>query len=209
MITRGAFIEQMLRDAYGTQPNDDASLTYNLVNVWVNEGIGLAVKQNWKDSYQLEGAGYINNSFYLTLKSLAVVPDETFLYKITLPEIPYALGKNEGIDSLIFKDSLQRLSADAIPLSSSQVSYAYQMREIPNKLLYWQESQFIYCRTTIPLNNYTATIRLISGGDSTNLDSVLNVPSDYLPVISGYVSKMLLLQRQQAKVQQTNDGVEN
>ncbi len=207
MTTRGQFIEQCLRAVYGEQPNDDASLTENLVNIWVNEGIGLAVKQNWKDDVVLEGIAYMNNSFYLTLKSLAIVTDETFLYKITLPEIPYAVGKNEGVASLKFKDSTGQISYDAVPLSTNQVSYAQQMRQIPNKILYYSESQYLYAMSTIPLYNMTATVRMVSGGDSGDLDSVLNVPSDYLPILSQYVIKNLMAQRAASKQQQVNDGV--
>ena len=36
---------------------------------------------------------------------------------------------------------------------------------------------------------------MISGGDSTNLNSVLNVPDDYVPVIFDYCAKMLLAER--------------
>jgi hypothetical protein len=55
------------------------------------------------------------------------------------------------------------------------------------------------------LNQYTATITIISGGDSTNLSSTLNVPDDYIPGIVDYVTKALMMARQQIQ-DNANDG---
>ncbi len=48
--TRYIFIEKILRAVYGEQPHDDSNITFNLANVWLNEGIGIAAKQNYKDN---------------------------------------------------------------------------------------------------------------------------------------------------------------
>jgi len=58
------------------------------------------------------------------------------------------------------------------------------------------------------LSQYTASVTLISGGDSSNLSSTLNVPSDYIPSITSYVMQSLMLERKQPQ-DQTNDGVSN
>ncbi len=208
-MTRGAYIEQMLRDVYGEQPNDDAALTENLVNIWVNEGIGIAIKQSWKESAALEGITYLNNAFYLTITGLAVtaVNQVDLVYKMTLPQIPYSLGRNEGIASLRLADSSGNTSYDTVPLSTNQVAYAYQMRAIPNKLLYWNESQFLYIRSAVPLFKMTGTVRMVAASeDASDLDSVLNLPDDVLAICTQYVTKMLMAQRQQAKMQTVNDG---
>ena len=49
-MTRNNLIERILRQVYGEQPNDDANITVNLVNQWINDGLELAAKQNYKDS---------------------------------------------------------------------------------------------------------------------------------------------------------------
>ena len=46
-MTRNAFIERILRQIYNGQPSDDSNITYNLVNQWLNDAIGLAVKKNY------------------------------------------------------------------------------------------------------------------------------------------------------------------
>ena len=71
-MLRTTYIERLIRQVYGSQPNDDSEITFNLVNAWINEGIGIAVKKNYTDSLQLDGIAYINNSFYSTFAGLAI-----------------------------------------------------------------------------------------------------------------------------------------
>lgn len=195
-MTRSALIEQILRHVYGEMPTDDSNITKNLVNVWIQEAIGLAVKQNWKDSIQLDGVTYINNSFYTTFKALPLVPYEQFTYQVTLPQIPFGIGKDEGIGSFTIVDSANNISYDALPISQNQVAYYRMLPQIPNKIIYYSEGLFAYVISTLLLSTgFTARVKMVSGGDSTNLDSVLNVPDDYINIIFDYCSKMLLAER--------------
>jgi hypothetical protein len=206
-MTRQQLIEQILRQVYGTQPSDDASITPNLVNQMINQGIGLMVKQNYRDAVQLDGVGYINNSFYTTFKGISVTQDENFVWKLTLPQVPFAIGKNEGISTLQFKDSQGEISRPVVWLSQDQVTYFQSLQTPPNKILASQQGTFVYVYSTLILNQYTATVTIISGGDSTNLNSTLNVPDDYIPGIIDYVTKALMLSRQQIQ-DNANDGVD-
>lgn len=207
--TRAEIIERIIRKVYGEQPNNDAAITYNLVNKWIEDGIAAAAKLNYKEALQLDGIGYVNNSFYLTFKNIAFTEDEQFQFIGTLPQIPLGIGKNEGISSVRIKDSLNNVSFDVLPLSQSEWTYARSMPPIPNKLLYKSEGQSIYVLTTLLLNiGYTATVSMISSGDDRNLDSVLNVPQEYIPAIIEYCSNMLLQERQVPK-DVTNDGQDN
>jgi hypothetical protein len=206
-MTRQQLIEQILREVYGGQPSDDASITPNLVNQYINQGIGLAVKQNYKEAIQLDGVGYVNNSFHTTFKGLAISKDENFLWKLTLPEVPMGVGQNEGVSNLRLKNGDGQISLDCIPLSINQKGYASTMKTIPNKLLYYTEGSTAYILSTLTLSQYTATATLISGGDS-SLTSTLNVPADYIPTITAYVIQALMIERKQPQ-DQTNDGVSN
>jgi hypothetical protein len=206
-VTRYQFIEKILRDVYGDMPNDDSVITFNLVNIWLSEGIGLAARKNATDNIQLEGVSFVNNSFYSSFKGLSITNDSTFLYKVLLPEVPIGIGKNEGVASLKFINGSQK-SPDAIPLSANQVGYVDGMRLIPNKVLYWSEGDFLYIKSITNITQYTANIRLISGGDSSNLDSTLNVPPDYLPLITDYIVKNLMMSRS-GQNDKINDGVDS
>jgi len=208
-MIRIQLIEQILREVYGTQPTDDSSITYNLVNQYINQGIGLAVKQNYKDAIQIDGLGYVNNSFYTTFKGLTITQDETFLWKATLPQVPIAIGQNEGVSNLKVKDNTGKLlGIDCIPLTINQKSYAASMRAIPNRVLYYTEGNTAFLMTTLILNQYTLNATIISGGDSTNLNSQLNIPDDYIPTVIQYVSQLLMVERKQPQ-DQINDGVSN
>ena len=93
-MTRRQYIEMIRRQIYGGQPSDDASITVNLVNKWLNFGVAAAARQSYVDTMKMEGIAYINNSFYTTFKNLTVSKDETFLWKIELPQIPLGIGSN-------------------------------------------------------------------------------------------------------------------
>lgn len=210
-MTRKIFIERILRQLYNGQPSDDSNITFNLVNQWLNDAIGIAVKNNYKESIQLDGVAYINNAFYLSYKGLTVtaVGNEGQTYQVTLPQIPIAVGKNEGIAMLQFVDSsISKTSKTAVPLSINQVTNVDSLRPIQNKIVYWYEGTIVYVKTSVMLNRYTANVRMISGGDSTTLTSTLNIPDDYMPTIVEYIKGQLAFEMSRP-VDNTNDGIQN
>jgi len=208
-MTRKIFIERILRQIYNGQPNDDSSITFNQVNQWLNDAIGIAVKKNYTDSVQLDGIAYINNSFYTTYTNLDIAAEtvDNVTYSVALPQIPFGLGRNEGVATLQIVGD-KKTSQTAIPLSMNQVGYIENLRPIQNKILYWIEANKIYAKSTIPLTEYKATLRMVSGGDSTNLESTLIVPDDYVPVIVEYIKGQLAFERSRA-IDTSNDGVDN
>jgi hypothetical protein len=208
-MTRYALIERVLRQIYNGQPSDDSNITYNLVNQWLNDAIGMAVKKNYTDNIQMDGIAYINNSFYTTFTNIDINAElvDTVTYSIDLPIIPYALGRNEGVAMLQFVGN-KKTSQTAIPLSMNQVAYIEQLRPIQNKILYWIEGKSIYVKSSIPLTQYKATLRLISGGDSTDLNSTLIVPDDYMPIVIEYIKNQLTFEKSRP-IDQSNDGVDN
>lgn len=207
-MTRRIFIEQVRRLIYGSQPSDDAEITVGLVNVWLDQAIGVAAKANYVEALKLDGISYVNNSFYTTYKTLSVTADDQFLWKITLPQIPFGIGENMGVESLVFKDSdSSQLSYPVVFMTQNQRGFHRGMRTIPNKILAYMEGSFIYALSTIMLSQYTAQVTMVSGGDSTNLDSTLNVPADYIPVMIEYLKNQLMFQRQVPQ-DVTNDGMD-
>ena len=209
-MTRQMFIEKTLRQVYGQQPTDDSNITNNLVNTWLNEAIGLAVKANYKDNLQVAGMGYINNSFYYTFSGLTITrdPNDNFLYSITLPQLPFSVGRNEGVATLQFVDAKGFVSYNAIPLAMNEQGLAGNMRKIPNALTYYPQGTFLKVNAVIPLYSYTAVVKMVSGGDATDLTSILNVPDDYLPVITNYIREQLMAERA-APQDLANDGEDN
>lgn len=206
-MTRYAFIERILRQIYNGQPSDDSSITYNQVNQWLNDAIALAARKNYTDSIQMDGVAYVNNSFYTSFNGLTVNSIDPTIYSVSLPSIPVALGKDEGIATLQFTGSGVK-SQTAIPLSMNQVAYIEQLRPIQNKLLYWIEGKNIFVKTSILLSSYKANIRMISGGDSTDLQSTLIIPDDFVPMMIEYIKGQLAFERSRP-IDTSNDGVDN
>lgn len=207
-MTRLFTIERIRRQIYGGQPTDDASITINLVNTYLNDGIAIAAKQCYKDSLQIEGIGYVNNSFYTTFKGIAVTKDENFVWKLQLPQLPIGIGTNSGIETLCFKDASGNVSYPCVLISSSEASIFRSMRPVQNKVIAKPEGEFCFAYTTIRLSDYTATVTMISGGDSTDLSSTLNVPDDYINIITEYLKAQLGFEKAQ-KQDTSNDGVDN
>lgn len=208
-MTRYQLIERILRQIYNGQPSDDSNITYGLVNQWLNDAIGAAAKKNYTDNIQMDGVSYINNSFYTTFKNLDIYAEtvDNVTYRVDLPSIPVALGRNEGVATLQFVGD-KKTSQTAIPLSMNQVAYQEQLRPIQNKIAYWIEGKNIYVKSSIPLTSYKATLRMVSGGDSTDLDSTLIVPDDYMPIVVDYIKGQLVFEKSRP-IDQSNDGVDN
>lgn len=206
MATRRAYIEKIRRQIYNGQPSSDATITVNLVNLYLNEGIALAAKKNYIDNAQLDGIAYVNGSFYLTYKNLSIVRDEAFLFRVDLPHSPFAIGNDEGISTMVLTDSVQN-TYPIVWINENQRSYQRGMRPVQNKLIGYSEGGSVYLMSAIPLTTMTAKATMVSGGDSSDLNSTLNVPDDYLPIVAEYVMKQLMIEKQMP-IDAANDGLD-
>lgn len=205
-MNRLTYIEMVRRQIYGGMPSDDASITVNLVNKWLNFAVAAAAKQNNKDNISLDGISYISNSFYTTFKGLDVTKDENFLWRITLPQVPLGIGATEGISTVIFKDAAtNQLSYPVILISENQRSFHRGMKEIPNKIIAYPQGEYLFAESTIILSQYTATVTMVSAGLDTNLQSTINVPDDYFPVVVEYLKQQLMFELS-VPVDNANDG---
>jgi hypothetical protein len=207
-MTRKTFIERILRQIYNGQPSDDSSITFNQVNQWLNDAIGVAAKKNYTDSIQMDGVAYVNNSFYTSYSGLTITSVNNTTFKFTLPQIPVALGKNEGLATLNFSNNNTPTTFGAVPLSMNQVGYQDTLRPIQNKVVYWPQGQEVYMSTGIPLTAYKANVRMVSGGDSSDLNSTLIIPDDYVPIMVEYIKAQLAFERSRP-IDASNDGVDN
>jgi hypothetical protein len=205
-MTRIFFIERALRQIYGGQPSDDATISKNLVNSWLEDATAVAAKVNYTESIKIDGIAYTNGSFYTTYKSLTVTKDEQFLYKVQLPHTPVGLGTDEGVSTCIFSDGTKN-SYPLIWMTQNQKAIHRGMRSIPNKILGYSEGQYVYAESTINLAQYTAKVCMVSAGDSTDLNSALNVPQDYFPAMVEYIKQQLVFERMQP-VDVQSDGLD-
>ena len=175
-MLRIQFIERIRRQIYNGQPSVDATIGVNLVNFWLPDAIAVAAKANYKDNIAIDGISYLNNSFYTTFKDRSITNEGNFTWKIVLPEIPIGLGYNEGISVLKLKNTSGLLTLPLIPINQNQRTYFQTMRPVQNKVIYYYEGKNLFILSTLILSTYTADITMVSGGDSTDLYSELNVP---------------------------------
>lgn len=207
-MTRRVWITRCLRQIYGGPPSDDATITINLVNTWLETAIGMAAKANYKDAIAIDGIGYVNNSFYTKFKNIPIEVDDQFIWKITLPQVPLGIGNMDGISTVQIKDnSTPQISFPVVLISENQRSYYRSMRSIPDRIIGYSEGKYVYLESTLLLNRYLAYVTMVSGGDSTDLDSTLNVPPDYDPVMIEYIKQQLMFERG-VPVDSTNDGLD-
>lgn len=207
-MRRDVFIEAIRRQIYNGFPSDDATITINLVNTYIEPAIGIAAQTCYDKNIQVEGVGFVNNSFCTTFKNLTITSDGNFLWKVELPDIPVGLGAVDGISRFVIKDdSSPQVSYPVVLLSENQVSIHRGMRNIPNKILGYPEGKYVYIMSTLMLNQFTGQATMVSGGDKTDLDSELNVPSNYLPIMQDWIVKQLMLERN-IPVDAQNDGLD-
>ena len=76
-MTRKVLIEQIRRILYGGVPNDDASISENEINIYLNEALALMAKINYTDAIKLDGIETVSDVFYATFSGLAISKDNT------------------------------------------------------------------------------------------------------------------------------------
>ena len=204
-MLRKTLIEQISRLVHNGLPSDDTDITEDLINLYVNQGVAIAAKNNYKEAIQVDGIGYVNNSFYTTFKGISVTADEENLWTLPLPQVPIAIGRNEGVARLLFKNTRDNISFDAIPLAANQLGFIRSMRTIPGKILYYTEGGDAKVLTAFNMTEFKASVTMISGGDSSNMSSPLNISDDMIPVVIDYVSKLLIMELKMNR-DNINDG---
>lgn len=205
-MRRDVFIEMVSRKIHGGFAPDDSEETDNLINTWIEPALGIAAQANYKNNIALDGIGYVNGSFYSRFKNIAITSEGNFLWKSTLPVVPVGLGANEGISTIELKDDeSDQVTRPFLPITEKQRTFYQNQRPIPNKVLYYTEGNFVYIISTLLLTNYTLNVTMVSGGDPTDMDSELNVPPDYLNIMSDWIYKQMMEERLTPK-DVTNDG---
>ena len=205
-MRRDVFIELVSRKVHSGFFSDDTQITNNLIGTYVEPAIGIAAQKCYGDNLNIEGVGFVNNSFYTTFKNLIITSDGNFIWKVTLPEIPMGLGAINGISRFVIKDDVSpQTSYPVVLMTEAQVSIYKGMRPIPNKVLGWPEGEFLYIISTLLLSTYTGQATMISGGDPTDLDSELNVPANYINIMVDWIYGQLMQERMTPQ-DRSNDG---
>jgi hypothetical protein len=206
-MTRRTLIEQIRRLYYGGTPSDDATLTENEVNIYINQAIAYVAKVNYTDAIKLDGVETVSDAFYATFKNLAITKDnDTGYYSTTLPHPPLGLSRGYGISTVTFPVINGALAKAPTPISPRELEFIDQVKSPPSKVFYWAEGNKLWFKSYQNLVGKFAIVRMVSA-ENTDLTSELNVPVEYVSDMINWILNQLKVRKGMPE-DTTNDGLD-
>lgn len=207
--TRQQLIDRILRYYYDGIPDDQAEISTNEVDLYINDAIATVINKQAMDDYNITGImsvpeGYIT-TYTIPTPSLS---DQTGFYSSTLPHPPLGLPGECGVVGVFFGGGWGQ-SKPVLHVKPQEVDYFAFMPMPPQAAYYWVENSTInfWCNTDLTHISDTIYIRMASNVQSDN-NAVLNVPPDAVELIfQDVIGK--LLPRKNIKPDNIIDGKEN
>lgn len=205
-MTRKVLIEQIRRMYYGGVPSDDANLSENEVNLYINQAIAYFAKVNYNESINIDNIENVNDAFYSTFKNLSILKDnDTGYYYTTLPHAPVGLSRGYGISTVTFPVSTG-LAKAPVAVSPREVAYMENVKLPPSKIFYWAEGNKLWFRSYINLVGKLAIVRMVST-ENTDLSAELNLPQEYISDMIKWIMGQLSTRKQMPE-DTTSDGLD-
>jgi hypothetical protein len=205
-MTRSVLIEQIRRMYYGGIPSDDANLTENEVNQYINQAIAYFAKVNYTESIKVDDIETVGDAFYSTFKNLAIVKDnDTGYYSTTLPHPPLGLSRGYGISTVTFPVNTG-LAKAPIPISPRELDYIQQVKTPPSKIFYWAEGNKLWFRSYVNLVGKFAIVRMVTAENS-DKTAELNVPPEFISDMINWIMNQLRIRKQMPE-DTTSDGLD-
>jgi hypothetical protein len=205
-MTRKALIEQVRRLYYGGIPSDDATLTENEVNLYINQAIAYIAKVNYTDAIKLDGVETVSDAFYATFKNLAITKDnDTGYYSTTLPHPPLGLSRGYGISTVTFPVNTGLAKAPT-PISPRELDIIDNLKSPPSRIYYWAEGNKLWFKSYVNLVGRFAIVRMVSA-ENTDLTSEVNVPIEYISDMINWILNQLKVRKGMPE-DTTNDGLD-
>jgi len=206
-MTRKALIEQVRRLYYGGIPSDDATLTENEVNLYINQAIAYIAKVNYTDAIKLDGVETVSDAFYATFKNLAITKDnDTGYYSTTLPHPPLGLSRGYGISTVTFPVNTGSLAKAPTPISPRELDIIDNLKSPPSRIYYWAEGNKLWFKSYVNLVGRFAIVRMVSA-ENTDLTSEVNVPIEYISDMINWILNQLKVRKGMPE-DTTNDGLD-
>jgi hypothetical protein len=206
-MTRKALIEQVRRLYYGGIPSDDATLTENEVNLYINQAIAYIAKVNYTDAIKLDGVETVSDAFYATFKNLAITKDnDTGYYSTTLPHPPLGLSRGYGISTVTFPVNTGSLAKAPTPISPRELDFIDNLKSPPSRIYYWAEGNKLWFKSYQNLVGRFAIVRMVSA-ENTDLTSEVNVPVEYISDMINWILNQLKVRKGMPE-DTTNDGLD-
>jgi hypothetical protein len=193
-MTRRALIEQIRRLYYGGTPGDDATLSENEVNIYINQAIAYIAKVNYTDAIKLDGVETVSDAFYATFKNLSMTKDnDTGYWYVTLPHAPLVVTGG--------------LAKAPTPISPRELDFIDQVKMPPSKVFYWAEGNKLWFKSPYyNLNGKFPIVRMVSAENS-DMTSEVNVPGEYISDMINWILNQLKVRKGMPE-DTTNDGLD-
>ncbi len=206
-MTRRVLIEQIRRLYYGGVPGDDANLTENEVNLYINQAIAYVAKVNYTDAIKLDGVETVSDAFYATFKNLTLTLDsDTGYWYASLPHPPLGLSRGYGISSVTFPVSTG-LAKAPVAISPREIDLIDNLKKPPSKIFFWAEGGRLYFKSPYyNLNGKTPIVRMVSA-ESSDLTAEVNVPGEHISEMINWILNQLKVRKGMPE-DTTNDGLD-
>ncbi len=206
--TRQQLIDRIFRFYYNGLPSDDASLSNNEVDLYINDAIASVMNKQTMDGYNITGIMSVPEGYITTYTlSTPTLNDNTGFYTTSLPHPPIGLPDSAGIVGVYFGGSRGQ-SKPILYVSPREMDYFAFMPKPPQAAFYWVENATIsfWCRTDLSHTTDKIYIRMATNIQS-GANDILNVPADAVELIFNLVTQKLL-QRKGILEDVNTDGVD-
>lgn len=206
--TRQQLIDRILRAYYNGIPTDDAEISNNEVDLYINDSITSVMNRQILEDYNISGIMSIPDGYITTYQLQSPAYDSnTGNYYTTIPHPPMGVPGTAGILGVYFSGGLGQ-SKPVLYIKPSEMDYFQFMPKPPQAAFYWVEGNKIYfwCRTDLSQSPDLINIRMATNVQS-GVNDVLSVPPDAVEQIFSLTLQKLLARK--GVIQDvTNDGLD-
>ena len=190
-ISTQQMIDRCIRSFYGDYPSEEATLTNNFVQLYINDAVAMALSNAMQKNYVVTGINSVPEGFMSTFKITSFTKDDnTGFYSADLPHPPIGVAENSSVAGVFF-GSVKGQSKPVLEVKPNEVDYFRFMPMPPQAAFYWMESGTIYLwvRTNLPQN--TLLYVRMATHIPTDVDAPMNIPPDAVDFVYNYVMAQL------------------
>lgn len=205
--TRQQLIDRILRYYYNNIPSDDAVLSNNEVDLYINDAIAATMNKQMQENYEITGIMSVPEGYVTTYKLTApTLDDTTGFYTQTLPHPP--MGKADGIVGVYFSGA-KGASKPVLHVKPEEMDYFQFMPMPPQAAFYWVENATLYIKCNTDLSHTTDKINVrMASNVQSDANAVLNIPADAVNTVFNTVITTLL-GRKNIKSDLIDDSADN
>lgn len=209
--TNGELCEEILQEVYAGFPSNVQRLDERFVLRKINETKAFLARKNAFENNNAEGVTYVDGAFLIQYTGLTLLADTVYtgLKSITLSAMPIGLPRSRSVTVFPPAATGGAKSAKFKPIAWGEIQLLNSLPSVPNTIFYAQVSEKLYfaSKENALINAYATLNATIATSGGVDMDSVVNLPDDYVAELKS----TLLPQLRQMLFQPTdnlNDGLD-